>query len=874
MFAARALAVVGALVVAVAAMADPAPLSGRVAGEDGEPIGGARVVIWTGNAINDVPLLCPSCYADCGRAETTDGDGAFTFEDVDDQIAFRLVIVAEGHHPLHTQYVTPGEEPGTFTLQPRDAVEDPSRLIRGRVLDAQGRPVADAMVKPQMWWFDAGRRGGSHLDGSDPFAFTGDDGRFELAAGSPVYGALLHVEGPVLAPVYAKLVRSGLPLEEQPNITLDTGVNVNGRLVGTDGQPLAGVTLNLQSVERRMGEFFGPVTYGTDDRGRFSFQNIPASTPIEIIGGMVELRGHGVPEVKRLTTGDNGATMEVGDIHLESGYTIQGRVLLSDGKPLPKNGRKVEFGARGDLQRAEIDDDGSFVLHNVPAGEVSMSVQMPGYHISRWNPNRDQYNRGLQGTVQGNIDGYVVLLEPGREPRQPFSHAFRNGDHVPELRGIDEPLPEIVGGRLRALSIDPQADTAEGWKSYPWFAAVTLPEDTSADNPRTIEVEASDPTRPFLPAEAWTIEADRDLASLRWPDALADARVLRFELRSGDLHATELVDAGTSSMGRFVLHAPQEAGQANVSLGRVVDASGEPIAGARVTPMAFWKDHSGRSPWPGGTRLTETDANGHFTISAADAYDRVQIRVSAPGHADHVFDLAPDQPRRDLALPAPAVLTLTAHDEQGRPARHAVATLWRHDGMQSWTVADFANANDAGVLTFEHAPGGEALRVTIEDAAEGTATAWPAISIEPIEGGRHDAGVAVASGSATITGQLVATGDRTLDQRPALVLHRMVTGDRFTVRPGDDGAFAFPPVPAGEAYALTYHGPGYLHPAHPATIQGFASGCTAVGGTLHGDLHLRLMVEPTWDGGPSPQFVGQDRSRPLTSIASHDRVLR
>jgi hypothetical protein len=872
MLGSRVLPCVGSLVVALAALADPAPLSGVVTGEGGNAIAGARVVIWTGNTINDVPLLCPSCYADCGRAEKTDQAGGFTFEGVDDAVAFRLVIVADGHHPLHTPYVTPGQEPRAFTLRPREAVGEESRLIRGRVVDAEGRAVADAMVEPRMWWFEGGRRGGSFLEGSDPFAFTGDDGRFEIAAGSPVHGAMLVVEGPVLAPRNIDLVRSGRPLEEQPDITLYNGVSVNGRLVGADGEPLAGVTLNLQSIERRWDRFYGPVTYGTDERGRFSFQNVPASTPVEIIGGMVELRGHGVPEVRRVTTGDNDTTIDVGDIHLEPGYTIRGRVVVSDGKPLPEDGRKVEFGARGDLQRADIADDGTFVLENVPADEVSMSVQMPGYHISRWNPNRDQNNSGLQGAVRGDIDDYVVLLEPGREPRQPFSHAFRNGEHVPELRGIDEPLPELVGGRLRGVSIDPRAGDAEGWKVYPWFASVTLPEDTTNDNPRTIEVTASDPARPYLPAERWTIEATQEMASLSWPEALADARVLRIELRQGGLQAVELVDAGSSSMGRFVLHAPQQAGEANVAMGRVVDASGQPVAHARVTTKAFWKENMGRSPWPGGTRLTETDANGHFAISAADAYDRVQVRVSADGHAEQGFDLAPDQPRRDLALPASVALTLVAHDTRGRPARHAVATLWRHDGMQSWTVADLAKADDAGVIAFEHAPADEKLQVVIEDAAQGERSAWGAVVIEPIEGEAHDLGVVAASETATITGQLVALGELRLDQRPAVELHRMATGERFTARPGDDGAFGFPPVPAGEVYALTYHGPGYLHPAHRATIQGFASGCTAVGGTLHGDLHLRLMVEPTWDGGPTPPFVGQDPGRPLTSVSGARRA--
>jgi protocatechuate 3,4-dioxygenase beta subunit len=872
MWHARALGVLGSLVLACMSLADPAPLSGVVTSQDGGPIEGARVVVWTGNAINDVPLLCPSCYADCGRAQTTDDAGEFTFEGVDDQVAFRLVIVADGHHPLHTQYVTPGQEPRTFTLNPRKPVEQASRLIRGRVVDAQGRPVADAMVRPEMWWFDSARRGGSHLEGSDPFAFTGDDGHFELAAGSAVHGASLYVEGPVLAPTRESLVRSGLPLEDQPDITLHTGVAVNGRLVGADGQPLPGVMLNLQSVDRRHDRYYGPVTYGTDDRGRFSFQNVPANTQIEIIGGMVQLKGHGVPEAKRLTTGDNDTTIDAGDIHLEPGHTIRGRVVLSDGKPLPKGGRKIEFGSRGDLQRADIADDGTFLLENVPADEFGMSVQMPGYHISRWNPNRDHNNRDLIGTVRGDADDFVVLLEPGHEPRQAWGHTFRNGEHTPVLDGIKEPLPEVLGGRLRPVSIHAQAENAEGWKTYPWHATIMLPADTTADNPRTIVVTATDPIRPYLPAERWTIDATHEVVGLEWPAALFDAQVLRLEITDGENAQAELVDTGFPGMSRFVLHRVQDAGEANVSLGRVLDASGQPIARARVTPMAYWRQNAGRAPWPGGTRLTRTDQAGHFAVSATDAYDRVQVRVSAPGHADQVFDVVPELPRQDLTMPAPATLTLTAHDPQGQPAPFAVATLWRRNQQQSWSVLDFATADDDGRIAFEHAPTGEPLQVVIKDTAHDQGTAWSAVAIESIEGETHDAGVISAEQTAVIEGQLVAMGEMHLEQRPALVLHRMSSGDRVTVRPGDDGAFAFPPVPAREAYAITYHGPGFLHPAHPATIQGFAPDCTAVGGTLEGDLHLRLMIQSTWDGGPTPQFVGQDAQRPLTSISGTRRT--
>lgn len=859
---------------AVAALADPAPLSGTVAGKAGTPLAGARVVVWTGDAINDVPLLCPSCYADCGRSETTDKTGSFTLAGMDDEVAFRLVIVAEGHHPLHTQYVTPGEEARTFTLRPREPVADPARLIRGRVVDAQGRPVADAMVNPQLWWFDSARRGGSHLEGSDPFAFTGDDGRFELAAGKPVHGASLRIEGPVLAPTFENLVRSELKPQDQPDITLHTGVTINGRLVGVDGEPLPGVVLNLQSVNRFGGQYYGPVTYGTDDSGQFSFQNVPAHTEVEVFGGMVELKGHGVPTPTTLTTGDNDTTTEVGEIHLERGYTIRGRVVASDGKPLPKDGRKANVFLRGDSQRVDIDDDGSFVFENVPTGEVGVSIQMPGYHVSRWNPNRDQVNRGLRGVVSGDIDDYVVLLEPGREARQLVSHEFRKGERRPKLRGMAEPLPGVIGGRLRAVAIDPRATDAEGWKDFPWHAGVLLPQDTSKEKPRTISLTMHDPARPYLPAFERTIEATREYVDFQWPVEFVDARVLRLDISDGTHRDDMLVDRSNWIFGRLVLHDSQQAGDIHVAAGRVIDMQGVPVAGARVIPKAFWKGNSGRTPWPGGTRLTHTDDLGHFAISASEGFDRAQVLVIAPTHAAHVFDVVPDAPRRDCSLPQPVELTLVAHTRGGEPAAYASATLWRQSEMQQWEVVGFASVGEGGRVTFDGAPSGEPLQVIVEDPVNPKTNQWAALTLEPIEAGTHDAGIITARSGAVVTGQLVARGDLTLAERPALVLHRMATGDLVTVRPDDDGSFAFPAMPAGEIYAVTYHGPGYLHPAHACTIQGFTIGASAIGGVVDEDTHLRLMVQPTADGGPTPDFVGQPNHWPLTSVTGTPGVLR
>ncbi len=659
--------------------------------------------------------------------------------------------------------------------------------------------------------------------------------------------------------------------EDQPDITLFTGTTVAGHLVGTDGEPLAGVTLDLQSVDRRFNRFYGPVTYGTDDQGRFRFENVPANTRIEIFGGMEELRGHGVPQPVMLTTGDNDTTIDAGEIQLEPGYTIRGRVITSDGRPLPAEGRKANLGARADALRVDTAEDGAFVFENVPAGLASMSVQLPGYHISRWNPIRDQNNRRIAGTISGDVDEYSILMDPGIDRPLVDVYTLRTGEIVPIFRGLEEVEAQAfraLGALPKAVRIEPGAPDAQGWQTWPRSVQLRLPEDTSAESPSEVTLTIEDPIRPYLPAIEERISVTHELWSVPWPHAFLDARVLRFSARSDGLQDTAILGATNQTFETLVLHEPQEPAGEHRAIGRVLDMLGQPIPGACIIPESFWKNGTGQYPWPGGTRLTLSRDDGAFEIGAHEAYEHVRVRVKAPGHAPQAFDLSADSPSRDLRLRAPVRLTANANAVDGASAPHTPATLWQRNLAQYWSIVDARFTNEHGRVTFEHAPSGEPLQILF--GGEEGQPLWPALELEPIEAGDRaidfDAGTVQAVEGAVVSGQLVTVAAAVLQERPALVLHRLSTEELKTGRPVEDGSFAFAPVAAGEPYVLSVHGPVVLHHAQPSIIMAFAPGATAIGGRLEGRTHVRLLVNALEAGEPSPQFANQQPGLPLRSF--------
>ncbi len=349
-------------------------------------------------------------------------------------------MVAGGHVPTYLPgHIVPEEGPAAIALKPHDLDRrDVSRVLRGRVVNEDGDPVPRAVIEPMGVRRERSSQFGGLDDlGIDPLAVSDDEGNFRLGVGHGGEGLYLRIKAPFLATARTDPAAAGPTVH---TFTLGPGVTVSGRVV-EDGEPLAGVALGLVQRDRNSERFVGDFEYATDAEGRFAFANIPPGDAWNLYGLMESLKSHGAIAVRPLQTGAHGDTVEVGDLEVEPGSRLAGRVVLADGKPVPP-GTRVLLSREDawDSQTATAGQDGGFSFAGVPAERVSLSVRVPGYHPSPKNGSFDLLNQGgLLGKVEGDIAGLRFLLDPGPPPERDFGR-FQKEDFEEYRRRQDGPL--------------------------------------------------------------------------------------------------------------------------------------------------------------------------------------------------------------------------------------------------------------------------------------------------------------------------------------------------------------------------------------------------------------------------------------------------
>jgi hypothetical protein len=349
-------------------------------------------------------------------------------------------VVANGFLPTYTpKPIIPEERPVEIALKPHDLDRRaPSRVLRGRVVNENGDPVARAVVEPFGFRREQSVQfGGLDEEGIDPLAVSDDEGHFRLGVGRDGEALYLRIKAPFLASMCSDPVAAG---PKPHTFTLGPGVTVSGRLL-KDGKPLAQVGLGMVQRDRNVQRFVGDFEYGTGHDGRFSFTNIPPGDDWAIYGLMDGLKPHGAIPVRHLRTGNHGETVELGDIEVRPGHRVSGRIVLADGKPLPPDIRVLLTRDEAwDNQLATAGPDGTFAFVGVPPERVNLSARVPGYHVSAKNTSYDLLNQGgLLGKVEGDVEGLRFLFEPGPSPRRDFGR-FRREDYQEYQRRRDGPL--------------------------------------------------------------------------------------------------------------------------------------------------------------------------------------------------------------------------------------------------------------------------------------------------------------------------------------------------------------------------------------------------------------------------------------------------
>ena len=430
---------IGVLAFPLAAQDDVPRLEGVVATADGEPATNALVFIFSaapregGKAV-----ISPHHYPDCGKFARTDAQGQFRIQPVDKDLLFRLLVTAPGQRPDYIKDADPmfgGAQLKMKSLQFKGG--PPQNRVIGKILAPDGRAVSGARIE-----VGATRIGGSTTYSSsfggrvDPMAVSDQHGEFFLDCTNGISALMTTIDAPRLAKR-----RIWLDAGQAALIRLRTGVAIKGRLVQA-GKGVPEISLSMATEERWSEVYMRGFDVASDAQGRFVLPHSPPETKFVISTKMKEMAPLGVMLApKSVATGEDGSTLDLGELELKPSHSLRGRVVLADGQPVPPRTRIYLSLERGsDSQDKRLEEDGRFEFDGLPADEIDLSVRIPGYRISAKNPNKDWLNDGrLVGTLTKDLENFIIHCERG--PRLDRGDAPSGADTQPRQKPLEGAKP-------------------------------------------------------------------------------------------------------------------------------------------------------------------------------------------------------------------------------------------------------------------------------------------------------------------------------------------------------------------------------------------------------------------------------------------------
>ena len=408
-------------------------VEGRVINTNGLAVADATVSIFYAVPRDGKTTICPTCYPDVGKKTKTDAQGNFKITGVNPDLKFRLLVTASGYRPDFIKNVDPFFSSALAKLVPmRVTGNSVAQRVIGKLLDPEGKPVAGAAINVEGTRYSGVSYSSATSGRVDPLAVTDEKGEFFLDCTRDTSAITVTIEPPALAKR-----RMWLDVGKAHLIRLTAGVTVTGRLL-SDGVGVEGATVSMRTQNDEASASLRGFDIGTDADGRFTLTHIPADNRFYLFTPMKEVRDLGLilPGVQSVTTGADGSKVDIGDLKMEPGHTIKGRVVLADGKEVPAKTRIYLYAEQtSDSQDHGIRPDGSFQFTAVPKGRVDISLRIKNYRVSGKNPNKDWLNDGrLLGRVEGDIKNFIIHFEPGDNTAR--STGSRAGEEQPR----DKPL--------------------------------------------------------------------------------------------------------------------------------------------------------------------------------------------------------------------------------------------------------------------------------------------------------------------------------------------------------------------------------------------------------------------------------------------------
>jgi hypothetical protein len=272
-------------------------------------------------------------------------------------------------------------------------------------------------------------------------------------------------------------------------------------------------------------------------------------------------------------------------------------------------------------------------------------------------------------------------------------------------------------------------------------------------------------------------------------------------------------------------------------LGRVLDASKRPVAGAEVS---IYGVTAGRSTTYGGQVagtdvVAASDSAGEFEIYVAKAFDSLGLRIDALGLARTRFTGAtPGGARHNFVLPVGAALVGRVMRE-GKPVKGINVGVASVDRNSESFTGDFVVGTDAnGLFVFPSLPADRDYQFYgILDSLRGIGALPARVVRVGKDGSKTDLGVISLTPGWRVAGEVRVANAKTLPVGSRLILGREGAWDFAIIDLPADGRFDLPNVP-GEAVNLWVGMAGYRAAASPPKL-----------GRLAADrIGLVLLMEP------------------------------
>ncbi|MEM8930994.1 MAG: carboxypeptidase-like regulatory domain-containing protein, partial [Acidobacteriota bacterium] len=589
------------------------------------------------------------------RARTA-GDGSFQIVPFTSGPRTTIAVAGTDHMAQHLAPPLPDPLP--------DVVLRPAAMLRARVVDPDDRPVADARVAFTF-------RGSLQQLQSRPNPFaqgttqTGEDGRLTLRQLIPGGRYEVQITGRGFAETRFDLQAESSTEELVWRLT--RGRSLSGRVVDADGQAVRGADVRVDSEGADHAAETRQATTGDD--GHFTIDRVTLN------GARVVVEARGFAEgTWRLGESVDRQPIDLGDLMLDSGTTLVGKVLDADGEGLGSaivSGHIVPDG-RGSTFRSfheTTDATGRFTLADLPdRGRLELSA----------------YSQSTRASGSAAVD------LPAERVTLRVAAFARVGGRVLDAEGAPVAQADVTlsitsaDGSMRASTTGTGGDGRFGFESVE-AGRVTLDARGADARARSVTLDVAS-GQVLDDVTLRLTEGGATLTGLvHDPDGvgISGAHVVVGQMGSAPITGGPM-SAQTDLDGRFELsgltpdlamlvvrtsdgrHHERRIDLANGTqdvrielagtirlAGVVVDAEGTPVAGVAIS--ALGDDLPQRDD---GSR-PRTDASGHFDLAAVPTPVRgLHLeRAGAVPHRVH-FDRLPggpiEQTRDDLELVLPA----------------------------------------------------------------------------------------------------------------------------------------------------------------------------------------------------------------------------